>query len=66
MARELTKKLVGSKVLTTVLDDSGEYFGLLIQKGKRKHILWILSDPEANSGGFLDMQAYTDAAKEKA
>ena len=51
---------VGYKLAGFALDDSDpheEYFGLILQKGKDKRIVWILRDDEGNGPGSIDITA---------
>jgi hypothetical protein len=53
----LTKQLepyMGAKIVGFADDEEG-VFGLIIQKGKQKKVLWVLCDPEGNGPGFLEL-----------
>ena len=48
--------LVGGKIIATISDKEGEFFGLLIkpEKGKAR-ALWLLSDDEGNGPGSFEL-----------
>ena len=52
-------QLIGFKVTQIAIDDSDEdeeWTALVLEKGKRKKLAWILQDPEGNGSGFLDIK----------
>lgn len=53
-------KLLGGKI-TYIVNDGNEdiderFFGLQIEVGKKKKILWLLSDFEGNAPGGFDIE----------
>ena len=55
----LVPELVGLKVTGGAVDESGEYWGLVLEgkKGKKKvkKVAFVLADPEGNGAGFLEI-----------
>ena len=52
------KKLIGYRITGIALDHEGEFFGLIVKKGreKRETIIWFLKDDEGNGPGAFDIQ----------
>ena len=57
-------KLVGWKISSVAYEDQLDededmfpegLYGLVLTKGKKKKIAWILRDPEGNGEGFLEI-----------
>jgi len=61
MAALIADRLVGATIQGSVVDQTGEYFGLdLVRNGKRL-FCFINQDPEGNDPGFLDIEEADDA-----
>jgi hypothetical protein len=48
--------LVGAKIVQTIIDPDEEFTGFTLEMpdGTRKNV-WVLSDPEGNGSGFLEV-----------
>ena len=44
------------KRFTPSQDDINEFIGLIMERGSKQKIAWVLMDPEGNGIGFLDIQ----------
>jgi hypothetical protein len=54
--------LVGYTVVGAVTSsEDRDFYGLLMQKGKSRKIVWILRDDEGNGPGAIDIQDKEDA-----
>ncbi len=55
----LVPELVGLKITGGAIDDSGEFWGLVLEGkvgGKKvKKVVFVLADPEGNGPGFLEI-----------
>jgi len=52
-------QIVGYKITGMAIDDSHDsrepWIGLVLEKGHKKKLAWILMDPEGNGVGHLDI-----------
>jgi|TARA_R110000824_G_C14804279_1_gene634770 hypothetical protein len=53
-------QLIGWTVKGLAVDnndpDEQEFMGLIMERGSKQKIAWVLMDPEGNGPGFLDIQ----------
>jgi len=56
--------LVGWKISSVAIDKEADsdifpegLYGLILTKGNKKKIAWILRDPEGNGKGFLEVES---------
>jgi hypothetical protein len=53
-------QLIGWTVKGLAVDnndpDEQEFMGLIMERGPKQKIAWVLMDPEGNGPGFLDIQ----------
>ena len=51
-------KLVGGKIVGVAKDDSGDedFYGLIVEKGKKKRAIFFLRDDEGNGPGSFEIQ----------
>jgi len=53
-------QLIGWTVKGLAVDnndpDEQEFMGLIMERGSKQKIAWVLTDPEGNGPGFLDIQ----------
>lgn len=52
-------KLIGGKIIGSVIDTTKAYFGLRIKKGKKVYTVWVDSDEEGNFCGSLRVEEET-------
>ncbi len=54
------QQLIGWTVKSIAVDDNDpdedEFIGLIMERGSKQKIAWVLMDPEGNGIGFLDIQ----------
>lgn len=48
--------LIGATIVGAAQDDENEAFGLILKKGGKQVVAWVLMDPEGNGPGTLDIQ----------
>ena len=57
---ELVPELVGLTITAAAVDESGEYWGFVaegMKEGKKvEKTVFVLSDPEGNGSGWLEIQ----------
>ena len=61
MANAINQALIGGTITQAVVspvDDCGDsHFGFMVHTQSGKNLtVWVLSDPEGNGAGFLDIQ----------
>lgn len=56
MATLIDERLTGWTIVGPALTPESDTAGLVIQKGARKRVLWILADAEGNGPGWLELQ----------
>lgn len=53
---QINENLIGFKITGSILDSTGEYFGLKLQKGKKTIAIWIDKDDEGNGAGSIKIE----------
>lgn len=59
-------QLIGFKVTQIAIDDTDDeeaWTALVLEKGNKKKLAWILRDPEGNGAGFLDIRTAFDSGE---
>lgn len=48
--------LHGAKIDGACSTPDGDFFGIIIKKGKQRTVLWVNCDSEGNGSGWLDIE----------
>ena len=56
MAEEISEKLVGCRIMSALLSEDSESFGLLLAGKKGPIQVWVNCDPEGNGPGWLSIE----------
>jgi len=55
MLEVVRDELVGCAITAAVIDEDGENFGFEVMESGRKRTVFVMTDPEGNGPGFLDV-----------